>query len=176
MFKNMKIKVSLFLGFGITILVSVAIIIVMLIILNNQSNTYENIINSQVKANELILTCRIYTNNAARNVRDMALDPTDPGNADLQASAESALETLSEAMKELKDVYPLSDDKVEEYIAAMTEWYNELPDILDAINSGRQEHGRHRISSLVLLQQQAAAQGAGAMMAGGGSRTNALPN
>ena len=139
MFKNMKIKVSLFLGFGITILVSVAIIIVMLIILNNQSNTYENIINSQVKANELILTCRIYTNNAARNVRDMALDPTDPGNADLQASAESALETLSEAMKELKDVYPLSDDKVEEYIAAMTEWYNELPDILDAINSGRQE-------------------------------------
>ena len=77
MFKNMKIKVSLFLGFGITILVSVAIIIVMLIILNNQSNTYENIINSQVKANELILTCRIYTNNAARNVRDMALDPTE---------------------------------------------------------------------------------------------------
>ena len=57
----MKIKVSLFLGFGITILVSVAIIIVMLIILNNQSNTYVNIINSQVKANELILTCRIYT-------------------------------------------------------------------------------------------------------------------
>ena len=86
MFKNMKIKVSLFLGFGITILVSVAIISIllpagidgvqnvrqliipfghggniflyMLIILNNQSNTYVNIINSQVKANELILTCR----------------------------------------------------------------------------------------------------------------------
>lgn len=139
MFKNMKIKVSLILGFGITILVSVAIIIVMLIILNTQSNTYVNIINSQVKANELILSCRIYTNNAARNVRDMALDPADPGNADLQASAESALNTLSETMNELKTVYPLPDDRVDEYISAMTDWYNELPDILDAINTGRQE-------------------------------------
>ena len=84
----------------------------MLNILKNQSNTYSGIINSQVKANELILKCRIYTNNAARNVRDMALDPSDPNNADLQARAESALETLSESMKELKAVYPLSDDKV----------------------------------------------------------------
>lgn len=138
MFKNMKIKLSLILGFGITILVSVSIIIVMLNILKNQSNTYSGIINSQVKANELILKCRIYTNNAARNVRDMALDPSDPNNADLQARAESALETLSESMKELKAVYPLSDDKVDEYITDMTDWYSELADILDAINSGKQ--------------------------------------
>ncbi len=138
MFKNMKIKLSLILGFGITILVSVSIIIIMLNILKNQSNTYSGIINSQVKANELILKCRIYTNNAARNVRDMALDPSDPNNADLQARAESTLETLSESMKELKAVYPLSDDKVDEYIADMTDWYSELSDILDAINSGKQ--------------------------------------
>ena len=138
MFKNMKIKLSLILGFGITILVSVSIIIIMLNILKNQSNTYSGIINSQVKANELILKCRIYTNNAARNVRDMALDPSDPNNADLQARAESALETLSESMKDLKAVYPLSDDKVDEYIADMTDWYSELSDILDAINSGKQ--------------------------------------
>ena len=59
MFKNMKIKLSLILGFGITILVSVSIIIIMLNILKNQSNTYSGIINSQVKANELILKCRI---------------------------------------------------------------------------------------------------------------------
>ena len=72
MFKNMKVKVSLALGFGITIVISVAIIILMLLVIDYQSTTYSSIINSQVKANELILQCRIYSNIAARNVRDIA--------------------------------------------------------------------------------------------------------
>ena len=66
MFKNMKIKVGLALGFGITIVVSVVIIVFMLLIIDYQSSTYNGIINSQVKANELILECRISTNNADR--------------------------------------------------------------------------------------------------------------
>lgn len=139
MFKNIKIKMSLILGFGITILISVSIIIATMSMLDDQRDTYASIIDRQVKANELILTCRIYTNNAARNVRDMALEPKDPKNADLQDSAEKALTSLKETMSELIEVYPLDDDKVNEYVNDMTDWYNEIPDILEAINSGQQE-------------------------------------
>lgn len=139
MFKNMKIKVGLALGFGITIIISVAIIIFMLLIIDYQSVTYSGIINSQVRANELILQCRISTNNAARNVRDMVLDPANPENETLNAHINEALAELEVTMKELMAVYPLSDGKVEEYISAMRDWYKEVPDIINAVSAGNQK-------------------------------------
>lgn len=139
MFKNMKVKASLAIGFGITIVISVSIIILMLLIIDYQSTTYSSIINSQVKANELILQCRIYTNNAARNVRDMALDPSDPENDTLQAHIDEAIANLEVTMKELIKIYPLSDGKVEDYTADMREWYDEVPDIISAVKSGNQK-------------------------------------
>lgn len=139
MFKNMKVKASLAIGFGITIVISVSIIILMLLIIDYQSTTYSSIINSQVKANELILQCRIYTNNAARNVRDMALDPSDPENDTLQVHIEEAIANLEVTMKELIKIYPLSDGKVEDYTADMKEWYDEVPNIISAVKSGNQK-------------------------------------
>ena len=46
MFKNMKIRKSLIIGFGTTILVSVAIIIASLILMNTQKSAYTDILNS----------------------------------------------------------------------------------------------------------------------------------
>lgn len=139
MLKNMKVRTSLAMGFGITIILSVSIIVVMQLIIDYQGNTYNSIINRQVRANELILQCRIYTNNAARNIRDMALDPQDTtGNEKLQADIDAALAGLEECTTEIMDVYPLSDGKVDNYIAAMNYWYNEVPDILSAIKANNQ--------------------------------------
>lgn len=147
MFKNMKVKTSLAIGFGITIIISVSIIILMLFIIDYQSTTYSSIINSQVRANELVLQCRIYTNNAARNIRDMALDPSDPENNTLQAHIDEVLTELETTMKELIEVYPLSDGKVNDYTNDMKEWYSEIPDILDAVNSGNQKEAIRLIKS-----------------------------
>ncbi len=139
MFKNMKVKVSLALGFGITIVISVAIIILMLLVIDYQSTTYSSIINSQVKANELILQCRIYSNIAARNVRDMALDPSDPQNETAKAYIDETIAELEVITKELIAVYPLDDDGLEVYTNSMKEWYSEVPDILNAVKAGNQQ-------------------------------------
>ncbi len=139
MFKNMKVKVSLALGFGITIVISVAIIILMLLVIDYQSTTYSSIINSQVKANELILQCRIYSNIAARNVRDMALDPSDPQNETTKAYIDETIAELEVITKELIAVYPLDDDGLEVYTNSMKEWYSEVPDILNAVKAGNQQ-------------------------------------
>lgn len=139
MFKNMKVKVSLAIGFGVTIVISISIIILMLLIIDYQSTTYSSIINSQVRANELILQCRIYTNIAARNVRDMALDPSDPQNETAQVYIDEILSELETYTKELIDVYPLNDNGLEVYTNAMQEWYSEVPDIISAINAGNQQ-------------------------------------
>ena len=139
MFKNMKVKVSLAIGFGVTIVISISIIILMLLIIDYQSTTYSSIINSQVRANELILQCRIYTNIAARNVRDMALDPSDPQNETTQVYIDEILEELETYTKELISVYPLNDNGLEVYTNAMQEWYSEVPDIINAVNAGNQQ-------------------------------------
>ncbi len=147
MFKNLKVRVSLALGFGITIIISVAIIILMLLIIDYQSTTYSSIINSQVKANELILQCRIYTNIAARNVRDMALEPSDPQNETTQTTIDENIAELETVTKQLIAIYPLKDKGLEEYTNAMQEWYNEVPDILNAVNSGNQKEAIRIIKS-----------------------------
>lgn len=138
MFKNMKVKASLALGFGITIIISVSIIVVMMLIINYQNDTYASIIDRQVRSNELILECRISTNNAARNVRDMALDPSNADNDALKASIDEALAELEATIAELVEAYPLSDSRVNDYTNAIRAWYSEVPDILNAVQSGNQ--------------------------------------
>ncbi|MDE6616672.1 MAG: methyl-accepting chemotaxis protein [Lachnospiraceae bacterium] len=147
MFKNLKVKVSLALGFGITIIISVAIIILMLLIIDYQSTTYSSIINSQVRANELILQCRIYTNIAARNVRDMALEPSDAQNETTQVHIDEAIAELEVYTKQLIEIYPLKDKGLEEYTNAMQDWYSEVPNILNAVNSGNQKEAIRIIKS-----------------------------
>ena len=48
MLKNMKVKKSLILGYGITIVISVALIIASLMMMNNQRGQYEMLMNEDV--------------------------------------------------------------------------------------------------------------------------------
>lgn len=81
----------------------------------------------------------INTNNIARNVRDMALDPSNTENDTLQVYINESLAELQANMTELMKVYPLSDGKVKDYIDDMREWYDEVPDIMSAIESKNQK-------------------------------------
>ena len=140
MLQNMKIKKSLILGFAITIGLSLAIIFATLTMMNLQRGAYHDIIDHHVRANELVTSCRVNANIAARNVRDMALRPEDRGNADLQKRAEEVLDTLSKELEELSKVYPLTDKQsLNDYVSAVEEWEGELPSIFNAINDGRGE-------------------------------------
>ena len=135
--KNMKIKNALYLGFGITITVSLLIIAVSVFIMNSLSGGYNNILNRQVRANELVTTIRLDANIAARNVRDIALIPDDPNNVNLEARANEMLNAIPTYFDELKEVYPLKDSRVEEYEKLVNEWMNALPDILTAVHNGQ---------------------------------------
>ena len=112
MLQNMKIKKSLILGFAITIGLSLAIIFATLTMINLQRGAYHEILDYNVRANELVSTCRVNANTAARNVRDIALRPTDSGNAALQKRAEEVLDTMNQDLEELKKIYPLTDKQL----------------------------------------------------------------
>ena len=140
MLKNMKIKKSLILGFGITIVVSLLIIISTLGLLFNQKNAYTSVIETEMRANELIISIRLDATVAARCVRDMALNPDDrSGNADLESYINSTLNGLDAKIKELREIYPLDDRDLDTLIQDLEVWAEQIPDITDAIDGGRGE-------------------------------------
>ena len=75
MLKNMKVKMSLIMGFSVTVLVSIIIVVVSLVIMNIQSSSYQGIIDTEVRASALVRTCRLQVNMTARYLRDVVLDP-----------------------------------------------------------------------------------------------------
>lgn len=138
MLKNMKIKKSLILGFGITIVVSLLIIISTLVLLFKQGNAYTSVINTEMQANELITSIRLDATAAARCVRDMALNPDDRnGNTELESYINSTLTGLDAKIQELREIYPLDDRDLDTLIQDLTMWAEEVPNIIDAINGGR---------------------------------------
>lgn len=140
MLKNMKIKKSLILGFGITIVVSLLIIISTLGLLFNQKNAYTSVIETEMRANELISSIRLDATVAARCVRDMALNPDDrSGNAELESYINSTLNGLDAKIKELREIYPLDDRDLDTLIQDLEVWAEQVPDIMDAIDGGRGE-------------------------------------
>lgn len=140
MLKNMKIKKSLILGFGITIVVSLLIIISTLGLLFNQKNAYTSVIETEMRANDLITSIRLDATVAARCVRDMALNPDDrSGNAELESYINSVLTGLDAKIQELREIYPLDDRDLDTLIQDLEVWAEQVPDIMDAIDGGRGE-------------------------------------
>lgn len=109
MLKNMKVKKSLILGYGITIVISVALIIASLMMMNNQRGQYEMLMNEDVETNMAILNARVNAITAGRNYRDALLVPESSANESLIAQAEAALEAMQTYTKSLYETWPSSD-------------------------------------------------------------------
>ncbi len=139
MLKNMKIRTSLLLGFGITLLVSIIIIASTLFLMNQQSGKMVEVINTDVEACDLIKATRIDANIAARNLRNILLLPDNPNNAQMLATIQTSLSTLDQDMATLESVYTLQDNQLVEYKKAIDSWKEAANDILTAANAGRTE-------------------------------------
>ena len=139
MLKNMKIRTSLLLGFGITLLVSIIIIASTLFLMNQQSGKMVEVINTDVEACDLIKATRIDANIAARNLRNILLLPDNPNNAQMLAAIQTSLSALDQDMATLESVYTLQDNQLVEYKKAIDSWKEAANDILTAANAGRTE-------------------------------------
>lgn len=140
MLKNMKVKASLILGWAITLLVAVVIIVATLIIMNQQTGTYQNIIDTNVRASSLIYQARMNTNIGARHLRDIALSPEGSDNSSRETRITETLSALSEQLQELKDIYPLEDtSKLDDYLSSVGSWGQEVPIILETLKTDKDE-------------------------------------
>ena len=139
MFRNMKLKGTLFVAFGLTIGISVVFIAAALGILFTSGHQYEDMLENEVIANEEILYARNYCNIAARNMRDVLLIPNDTANPQLIAEMKDALGGLEVSLNNLVDTWPEGMDRemLNIYLDTVETWYNDLKEIEGAYNAGQ---------------------------------------
>ncbi|MBD5118149.1 MAG: HAMP domain-containing protein [Clostridiales bacterium] len=143
MIKNMKIRKSLILGYGVTVAVSVIIIIASIILMTTQKNAYGKLIDKNIKATELITECRLDSNVAARDLRDVVLSYSGStvDQASLNAKISEAVEKVNELdalQEELKKVNPLDDTTLlDNYSKLVDAWEDEAEEIVGLIRAGQ---------------------------------------
>lgn len=133
MLKNLQVKKSLLLGYGITIGVSLLLIIINLFTMNSIKNDYEILLDEDAAANQYILYCRTNSLLAGRNIRDSYLVPDSEANEGLMQAAEKAQNELFANMELLKAYFPSQLDRslLDEYIAVTTNWASTNPDLIE---------------------------------------------
>ena len=134
MIKNMKIRKSLILGYGVTLVVSVAIIITAIVLMAVQKSQYTNIINNYVGANNMVAESRIDYNIAARNLRDAVLSGD---NSSLDTTATKMTE-LEQDLQQLTDMYPLENKTaLNNFTTLARNWMKEAKTISDTTRTDR---------------------------------------
>lgn len=143
--KDMKIKTSMILGYGITILTSAILIIFCLMASARQVADFERIIDKYVYANDIITTCRLNSNIAARNIREITLFPGTATSKQLRTRIDEVVEELELGLAELEKVNPSEDGSVTAYIESVRAWHVEADKILAALDEGRANDARTMI-------------------------------
>ena len=135
MIKNMKIKKSLILGFGVTIVVSVIIIIASLILMNVQKGQYNDILNRYVGANNMVAESRIDYNIAARNLRDAVLS----GDLTSLDTTTTKMTELEQDLQQLTSMYPLEDkSSLDKFTTLARSWMEEAKTIASTTRTNRE--------------------------------------
>ena len=133
MLKNIKVKKSLLLGYGITIGVSLLLIVTCLFMMSNIKSSYDSLLNEDSAANQYILNCRVNSLLAGRNIRDAYLTPGSDANEGLLQAAEQAQDNLYANMELLQESFPsqLERTLLDAYIKATTNWAETNPQLFE---------------------------------------------
>lgn len=133
MFKNMKLKKSLLLGYGVVIFVSLVIIVASIVMMLNIRGEYDLLMDEDAEANQDILYCRICALIPGRNIRDSLLIPDSEANAGLISTAEQYLDELELSLKNLEAHFPyqLEKDLLNDYLDAARAWAANAPKIIE---------------------------------------------
>ena len=145
MIKNMKIKKSLILGFGVTIVVSVIIIIASIVLMTMQKGQYSAILDDYVGANSIVFECRVDYNIAGRSLRDAVLGG-DLSNLDTTADK---VAELKQRLEELEKIYPLENKtELNAFVDTVEAWEVEAEKI---VNVARENTAESRTQAAAMI-------------------------
>ncbi len=156
MIKNMKVRQSLVMGYGITIGISALIIIISLFLMTMQKGQYANILERYVASNEAVFECRISYNIAARGLRDAVLS----GDMSSIDTANSKISELKTELAELNSIYPLEDKtELNNFVALVEDWEAEAEKIGQTARTNQEQAANMIVTTCTPALTQAAAAG-----------------
>ncbi|MDE6590076.1 MAG: MCP four helix bundle domain-containing protein, partial [Oscillospiraceae bacterium] len=170
MIKNMKIKKSLILGYGVTIVISAIIIIASLLLMNNQRAAYESLLNNNIRAVDLADGCRIDSNITARYLRDALILYYKEGPIDINElnstinQAEKFMTDLSADLPELQEICPKGfETLLNDYMTKINAWVADVKETLSLFRAGRYDEAADLLSTNCSPKLAEAGEAAGAL-------------
>ena len=109
MFHKMKLKPYLLSAFCVMMLLAGIITALGIIGLINTSNNTDALVNQVLDAESAVKTCRIETNVAARDLREMLLTNDTTRIAELKENINSSMESITEQIAVFKKAHGTSD-------------------------------------------------------------------
>lgn len=143
--KNMKIKFSMVLGYGVTIVTAILLIAICLASSGKQQANFNEIMDTYVYADEIVTDCRVNSNIAARNIREIILFPGTDTSAKLRTRIDEVLSVLNADLAELDRVNPVRDGSIVSYISSAKDWEAAAAKILAALDQGRVSEAKDMI-------------------------------
>ena len=104
-----------------------------------------NYVNKVNAADQAVKTCRINVNAAARNVREMALNPDKSTYEDYEQGAKTLLEDIDVQLKTIKKSGVVPENQYNEYSKALSDWANTGYSIMDKIKAGQKDEAVDQI-------------------------------
>lgn len=133
MLKDMRIKKSLLLGFGVAVIAALLLIFISFFSMVNIKNQYEVLLNEDAEANQDILNCRVSALIPGRNIRDALLIPDSEANQALLDEARQYLAKLEQNLLLLEEHFPhqLEKDLLYDYQEAVRAWAGNAPKLIE---------------------------------------------
>ena len=98
-----------------------------------------NYVNNVNAADQAVKTCRIYINEAARNIREMALNDDESTYDSYEEKVEELLGIVDTQMNVLHGTGVITEDLYTEYKSALTDWETIGYEIIDEIKAGKED-------------------------------------
>ena len=137
--ENMHLQERINYGYGKVIsmmLISGLFSIVVIGVLFSDMMHYVNKVNA---ADQAVKVCRINVSAAARNIREMALNPDTSSYDGYEQGVKTLLEEVDAKLKIIKKTKVLPDEEYNEYASALSDWGNIGYSIIEEIKNGEKE-------------------------------------
>ncbi|MDD3139033.1 MAG: methyl-accepting chemotaxis protein [Lachnospiraceae bacterium] len=137
--KKQKLKGKMVFGYSIVLGLMILITVISTIGLMGTNTKLKQFVNGALKANEAVKMCRIDINIAARNVREMALNPDTSSYAGYEATVKEKIELLQTRLAQLKETNVIDEELYTRYETKINDWTEIGYRAMDEIKAGNKD-------------------------------------
>ena len=145
MFNKMKLKPYLLTVFSALIVLAGIIALVGIVGLLNTQRDTDLLVNKILAADSAVQQCRISSNEAARDLREMVLAESVQDISKFETSINDSIQTIEEQVQVFKKAHGTEDGLAQKYETAFENWFNIANEVMDEAERGNWDVAKQTI-------------------------------